>query len=429
VFHILVSDKSGKIFNIPELEAAGMKAGCFFRPDKEEFIKIPEDSKLFMLPGRIPVGYNSETGDFEALKDYFAVAVFMAPAFTGTYSAAYTELSFPIVDREPFPDRRSGNGLNALPLFCYTAAGFYKGDIYVTAVRVDRSNRHDPKFIDIGLVRKNTVRIKKLFPGNRLISHLADCALIYGCPGAQNFFLSREECPLPSSSFCNASCAGCISYQKSKNITATQPRINFTPSPEEIRDVALFHTDRVKNTVLSFGQGCEGEPLLQADLIEKAIRLIRNKAAGAAININTNGSKPLAIAKLFDIGLDSIRVSLNSVRKEYYERYYKPVGYGFQDVLDSIKIAKRKNGFVSINYLTMPGFTDSEDEFAALKKFIEFYKIDMIQWRNLNFDPLAYFRIIRYSGKPSGMIGIRQSIKSLKKYFPNLKMGYYNPPL
>jgi len=397
-----------------------MKAGCFFKPGKEEFIKMPEGSNLFMLPGRMPVGYNPETGDFEVLKDCFAVAVFMAPAFTGTYSAAYTE---------PFPDRRSGNGLNALPLFCYTAAGFYKGDIYVTAVRVDRSNRHDPKFIDIGLVRKNVVNIKKIFSGNRLISHLADCALIHGCPGAQNFFLSREECPLPSSSSCNANCAGCISYQKSKNISATQPRIGFTPSPEEIRDVALFHIDRVKNTVLSFGQGCEGEPLLQADLIEKAIRLIKNKTTKATININTNGSKPHAIAKLFDIGLDSVRVSLNSVRKEYYERYYKPAGYGFKDVLDSIKIAKRKKGFVSINYLTMPGFTDSEDEFAALKKFIGSYKIDMIQWRNLNFDPLAYFRVIRYSGKPSGMIGLRQLIRSLKKSFSTLKTGYYNPPL
>jgi len=427
VFHILVSDKSGKIFNIPGLEAAGMKAGCFSRPGKEEFIKIPEGSKLFMLPGRMPVGYNSEAGNFEALKDYFAVAVFMAPAFTGTYSAAYksTRLQY---------DNRAGWDGKTLPLFCYTAAGFHKGDIYVTAIRVDRSNRHDPKFIDIGLVRKNAVRIKKLFSSNRLISHLADCALIYGCPGAQNFFLSREECPLPVSPSCNANCSGCISLK-------TQPRIKFKPFPEEVAETALFYIHNLKSTagsgcgrpLLSFGQGCEGEPLLQADLIEKAIRLIKDNRRrlrpSPVININTNASKPEAIARLFDAGLDSARISLNSVRKEYYERYYKPAGYGFQDVLDSIKTAKRKKGFVSINYLTMPGFTDSEDEFAALKKFIESYKIDMIQWRNLNFDPLGYFRIIRYSGKPSGMIGIRQLMKSLKKSFPVLKTGYYNPSL
>ncbi len=417
MFCLLVSDKSGRIFNVPELETAGMKAGYFFRPDREEFIKIPEGSKLFMLPERRPAGYSKLKRKFEILENYFAVAVFMAPAFTGTYSAAY----------QPFTLRKC-SGLHfrsvnkILPLFCYTAAGFYKGDIYVTALRVDRSNRHNPRFIDINSVIKNTVKIKRLFPGNRLIKHLADCALIYGCPGAQNFFLSRQECPLPISPSCNADCAGCISLK-------TQPRIKFTPSPQEVSEAALFHIRKVKDPVLSFGQGCEGEPLLQADLIEKSIRLIRNKTTKVTININTNGSLPRTISRLFDAGLDSIRVSLNTVRKEYYERYYKPAGYSFQDVLKSVKTAKREKGFVSINYLTMPGFTDSENEYIALKKFIGSHKIDMIQWRNLNFDPLAYFKIIKCHVQPSDMIGLRQLINSLKKSYPGLKMGYYNPSL
>jgi len=405
VFRLLVSDKSGKIFDIPELEAAGMKAGHFFRLEREDFIRMPEGSRLFMLPGRMPVGYDNVKRKYKVLENYFAVAVFMAPAFTGTYNSAFKEAG-----------RQA-----ALPLYCYTAAGFHKGGIYAPALRVDRSSRHDPSSIDVDSVAKNAVKIKKLFPGNRLIRHLADCALIHGCPGAQNFFLSREECPLPTSPLCNANCAGCISLK-------TQPRIKFIPSPEEVSETALFHAHNAKNPVLSFGQGCEGEPLLQAGLIEKSIRLIRNKIGKATININTNASMPEAIARLFDAGLDSIRVSLNSVRKEYYKRYYRPSGYDFRDVLESIKTAKRRNGFVSINYLTMPGFTDSKDECACLRKFIEAYKIDMIQWRNLNFDPLHYFQIIRYPVNPSDMIGVRQLIMSLKKTFPGLKMGYYNPP-
>ncbi len=416
MFHLLASDKSGRIFDIPELEAAGMKAGCFFRPEGEEFIKMPDASRLFMLPQRMPVGYDRASGKFKALENYFAVAAFIAPAYTGAYSAAY-QCTPRRWTRTKLVHLRGVHG--TLPLFCYTAAGFYKGDIYVTAIRVDKSSRHDPKFINIYSVRKNAIKIKKLFPTNRLIAHLSDCALVHGCPGAQNFFLSREECPLPVSPSCNANCAGCISLE-------TQPRIKFTPSPEEVAETALFHIHNVKSTVLSFGQGCEGEPLLEAELIEKSIRLIRAKTHKATINMNTNASRPKAIARLFNTGLDSIRVSMNSVRKEYYERYYKPRGYDFKDVLSSIKIAKQKKGFVSINYLTMPGFTDSEEESRASKKFIETYKIDMIQWRNLNFDPLHYFKIIKYSGKPSGMVGVRQLITSLKKSFPSLKMGYYN---
>jgi len=422
VFRLLVSDKSGKIFDIPELEAAGMKAGCFFRPGGEEFIKMPDASRLFMLPKRMPVGYDRDSGKFKALENYFAVAAFIAPAYTGAYSAAYTEFPFSERDGYSVPVRRTGIGPDILPLYCYTLAGFYKGGIYVTAIRVDKSSRHDPKFIKIDSVRKNAIKIKKLFPANRLIRHLEDCAMIHGCPGAQNFFLSREECPLPVSPNCNANCAGCISLE-------TQPRIKFTPSPEEVAELALFHIKYVKNTVLSFGQGCEGEPLLEAKLIEKSIRLIRGRTDKGTININTNASRPKAIARLFDTGLDSIRVSMNSVRKEYYKRYYKPAGYDFQDVLKSIKTAKQKKGFVSINYLTMPGFTDSEEESGALKKFIETYRIDMIQWRNLNFDPLHYFKVIKYPGEPSKMVGVRQLIISLKKSFPSLKMGYYNPSL
>ena len=89
------------------------------------------------------------------------------------------------------------------------------------------------------------------------------------------------------------------------------------PSPEEVAETALFHGHNVKNAVFSFGQGCEGEPLLQADLIEKSIRLIRKATSQGIININTNASKPESVSRLFDIGLDSIRVSVNSVRKKF----------------------------------------------------------------------------------------------------------------
>ena len=92
-------------------------------------------------------------------------------------------------------------------------------------------------------------------------------------------------------------------------------------------------------------------------------------------------------------------------------------------------MAKQQGKFVSINYLNCPGFTDSKKEFAALKEFIIIYKIDMIQWRNLNFDPKKYcelmFKIEDY-GRPLGMETI---IKQLSKYFPKLVHGYFNPPL
>ena len=417
---LLVANSKAKIYSLPYLEAAGMKCGKFFRLAPKELIRLPRESRLFILPDRLPVGYDSDTNGFVVLdkgtltkknERCFAVSAFISPGFTVTYNSSYRELKKAAV----------------LPLFSYAAVAFYKGEFYVAALRVDREPRHDPRFIDIDIVREKSAELKKIFSHNRLITHLEKCALTYGCPGAQNFFLSRYEGPLPVSPYCNASCRGCISYQAEKKPRETQPRIKFIPTAEEVSEVAIFHMQHVDDPVVSFGQGCEGEPLIVAGVIEQAIRLIRKNTRKGIINMNTNASKPRILAKLFDAGLDSIRVSLNSARKQYYTRYYKPRGYGFEDVAESIRMAKQRKAFVSLNYLTMPGFTDRIDEFAALKKFIETLRIDMIQWRNLNFDPLRYFDELKVAVGDSELLGIREVIKSIKNSFPDIMTGYYNP--
>jgi len=397
-----------------------MKGGRFFRFNSDDLIKLPPASEIFMLPDRTPVGYDPQHNDFAKLdanplngkkEKCFAVAAFISPGFTTTYNSPYREIGSP--------------GL--LPLFAYAAVAFYKGDFYAAAARVDKERRQDFRCIDINAIRKNAKLFKKVFPNNRLLDHLRSCALVYGCPAAKNFFLHRYEAPLPTSPLCNASCAGCISYQPKKRCPITQPRIKFIPTPEEVSEIALFHIHNVKDPVVSFGQGCEGEPLLVWGLLEKSIKLIRNTTQKGIINLNTNASKPDIVARLFDSGLDSIRVSLNSAREIYYTRYYKPKGYSFRDVIKSINAAKDKGGFVSINYLTMPGFTDLKDEYLAFKGLISAHRIDMIQWRNLNFDPLAYFKDLELSPDITSMLGIREVISLIKREFPAIMMGYFNP--
>ncbi len=74
------------------------------------------------------------------------------------------------------------------------------------------------------------------------------------------------------------------------------------------------HLARVRHAVASFGQGCEGEPLLQANTLTQAVQRIRRRTQQGTINLNTNASRPEAVAKLAAVGLDSMRVSLNSAR-------------------------------------------------------------------------------------------------------------------
>ncbi|MCK5696245.1 MAG: radical SAM protein [Desulfobacula sp.] len=388
---------------------------------KEQTVPMPHGSELMMLPQRRPVVYNIAKNQFEIIEDnpfdpgekIFPVAVFNSPGYVNRHFCAYDD----------------ENIKNLLPLFSYGAVGFGKKNFRSAAILVDKEPRQDLRQMPHNGIVKGVKQMQEKYPDNRLIRHLETCALQYGCPAGKNFFLKRYEAPLPTSTVCNANCLGCISLQIQNNLCACQERISFTPSPEEIAQVSLEHISHVKKAVVSFGQGCEGDPLTAFKAIEPAIRLIRKKTDKGTINLNTNASLPHHVEKLCRAGLDSMRVSLNSVRENCYQAYFRPSSYQFSDVLKSIQKAKQQGKFVSINYLNCPGFTDSKKEFTALKEFIGIYKIDMIQWRNLNFDPKKYCELmlkIEDYGRPLGMETI---IKQLSKYFPKLVHGYFNPPL
>jgi MoaA/NifB/PqqE/SkfB family radical SAM enzyme len=417
---LLVADEKGKVYDVPGVEPAGMKAGHYFRPGPSDFTEIHPDSELFLLPERSPVGFDAdgkrfvEFGEnpvFSKKGPCYAVAAFLSPGYTSTFSPAY----------------RARENSSALPLFSYSAVAFSEGRFFACAVKVDREKRQELALMDMKKLEKNVKEIRSIFPKNRLVKHLERCALTYCCPAGKNFFLKRYEAPLPTSPGCNALCRGCISFQKGSGIPVTQPRIDFVPSPEEVAEVALFHMASAKDPVVSFGQGCEGEPLLEGKVLIEAVRLIRKNTSKGMINLNTNASKPGIVAKLFDAGLDSMRVSLNSVRPEPYSRYYRPRGYDLKDVICSVRAAKKASGFVSLNYLVMPGFTDSVPEAAAFRRFLELTRADMVQWRNLNYDPELYFREMRERPSPGDLMGIKETIASVKKEFPRLMHGYFNP--
>ncbi|MEI9943120.1 MAG: hypothetical protein WDN26_02780 [Chitinophagaceae bacterium] len=118
----------------------------------------------------------------------------------------------------------------------------------------------------------------KAYPHNRLVNHLGNnCALTYQCPAARNYFLGRWECPVPSSPACNANCVGCISLQPDEEtIVSTQDRLAFKPTPEEIVEFTVPAILKLLPTpIISFGQGCEGEPLLMWETLCEAIKEIR----------------------------------------------------------------------------------------------------------------------------------------------------------
>lgn len=417
---LVYCDESGNIHDLPDLSMAGMSHGHFVQPDLEDLIELPEGSDFFTLPGRLPVGIDPVGGDPLLLEEdprfpgrkVYGVAAFMAPAHTSTLTAAYQSLQ----------------DAPLLPLFAYSAVGWSDGKFWVAGFRSDGDHRQDFSRFDQETIERNTARTLQQHRNNRLVQHLGVCCLTYRCPAARNYFLGRWEAPLPTSPGCNARCLGCISLQPAECCPSTQERLKFVPSVKEILEVSVDHLNKAEKPVISFGQGCEGEPLLQADLLESAIRETRRHTAKGTINCNTNGSRPEIIQRLGEAGLDSIRVSLNSAQESFYHHYYRPQDYTFTEVKNAIRSMKQCGRYVSLNYFILPGFTDSERETEAFMKLLEETNPDFIQLRNLNIDPEWYLTEIG-SKAAQPALGIRNWLKKIRAGFPSLGFGYYNPCL
>ena len=412
--YILYSDSKGNIFEDTSLYVTGRSGWDAVPVPDNEWIELPNGGQLYELPGRRGIGIDVKTGEMRLCEKGWAVAAFIPPAHTGLYIAAY---------------ETSGDA-PTLPLFCYTAAGWYNNKFFVPAVRIERDIRQDCDGYDQKKVESGAKRIIKAYPNNRLVSHLANnCALTYHCPAARNYFLDRWECPVPSSPACNANCVGCISLQPDEEpIVSTQDRLTFKPTAEEIVEFTVPHLEEAPYPIISFGQGCEGEPLLMWETIREAITEIRKHTKKGSININTNGSKPDAVKALCEAGLNSIRVSTNSARREIYMPYYRPNNYDFDDIIESLKVVRKYNGWTSINYFVFPGMTDSIAEYEALRKLIRDTDLCMIQWRNFNIDPDWYLGKIGVTDTGECM-GVKQLMEEIHKEFPKLKFGYFNPSI
>jgi pyruvate-formate lyase-activating enzyme len=418
---LVYADSEGRIYDLPGLKMAGRSGRVLHPVDLKDLIPLPQGSELFVLPDRLPVGWDQDRDDMvvldkdpaDAKRNVGAVAAFMAPAYTQTALAAFY---------------RSGLDIPVLPLFTYTAVGWWKGRFWAAGFRSDPDTRQDFCNFRPEEVRKKTIAMLKKKKGNRLIQHLGKCSLTYGCPAAKNLFMGRWEAPLPTSPICNAACLGCISLQSEGVPPASQDRITFVPATEEVADVAIPHLKRAKRPVVSFGQGCEGEPLLQAKLLERSIIKIREKTNKGTINLNTNASLPGKVQSLIYAGLDSMRISINSTRKKYYHSYFRPKGYDQTDVMASWRIMKEAGRFVSLNLFVLPGLTDEMAEIERLSDLIEELGLDLIQLRNHNIDPDWYLDGIdyKYTGQRTGIKGM---ITILKKRFPKLRFGYFNPYL
>ncbi|HSN14188.1 MAG TPA: radical SAM protein [Anaeromyxobacteraceae bacterium] len=419
---LLFADDKGVVYDHPSLRAAARSGDDLFEPS-ERPIGLPEGATLAMLPGRRPVGIDPDSGALVVLDEVrigrrrvvpHAVAATLPPGFTRTLLPAAQR---PALAVAPIP---------ILPQWAYTAAGLGDDGPVAWALHTDRrshwsvASHSTPDLVE----RVNALLAES---ANPIYRQLASCALNWCCFTAQNTFYRRDEGAIPSSASCNARCIGCLSEQDEGMPPSSHERLARAPSAEEMADVALRHLTRASGRVMvSFGQGCEGEPLTRWREIERAIRLVRAETSRGSLHANTNGSLPRALARLLDAGLDSVRVSLNSASPDLYAAWYRPQGYRFSDVERSIRTAKDRGAYVALNLLSFPGVTDRAGEVERLCALVARTGVDQVQTRPLAVDPDVYMAVARGRGADGPAIGIRRLVAALKRARPGLVVGNFS---
>src|SRR5437588_898409 len=358
------------------------------------------------LPGRSPLGL-SPTGATVAVDESgaLAVAAVLSPGYLRTWLPAYEEDGRPPV----------------LPLYGYAAVASIDGEPHVAAMRTDRWNAWNPQADDRLHIEAAIRAARRALPGNRLLQQLETCATDYRCLTAQNVFLRRGEGAIPVSPACNAACLGCISEQWG-DVDSPQTRLGFAPTAAEIAELAAWHLSAAAANFVSFGQGCEGEPLTRGAVLVEATRRIRAAAPAATIHINTNGSRPDVLRRLVGAGLNSIRISVFSLDDDRFRAYYRPVGYGLEQVGECAQVMRDAGGQVTINLLTFPGISDDSAEIDALVTFIHRHGVHQVQLRSLNVDP--HWLLARIPTPTQG-IGMRAFVAELRARCPGLRLGNF----
>lgn len=358
--------------------------------ERAELIPLPPGAVVSMLPGRSPALAGGRT-----VPRRTALGVLLP--------AGYTRTLLPAFVRKPDAPQ--------LPLFGYTFAAVVDDELAVAAMQTDEGEDWQPRRFAAGELETIVAQRIALDPRNRTLAQLSVCAREYGCFTAQNVFLERGEAAIPVAPKCNAACVGCISELDADSaIPSPQTRLAFEPDVADLVRIGLHHLERVADGIVSFGQGCEGEPLLRSTAIAEAIERMRGARTNGTINCNTNGSLPKSLQRLIDAGLQAVRVSLNSFRPGVYAAYYRPTGYGLDDVLESVALAAAAGLRVSLNLLTHPGVTDDRAEIEATEAFLRAHPVALVQTRTLNIDPDVYFARV---GRPAEPLGMREALRRI----------------
>ncbi len=381
------------------------------------WIPLPPKSTLMHLPDRKALAWTTDGGAVEPIVEGGLAVAAVLPV-------GYLRLLLPgYVPSGPPPPP-------TLPLYGYAAVAELDGEVVVAASRSDDFPPWTGRRPASTQLAAAVERAQRQMPRSGVIAQLSVCALQHNCLTAQNTFLRRFEGALPTSAGCNADCLGCISLQTDSGAPTPQPRIARAPTADDLIEVGSYHIQGARehgeSGMVSFGQGCEGEPLLRERALRPVAVELRRRYPAATVHINTNGSRPAALQRLLRAGVNSCRISVFSFRQELFSAYYRPRGYSIEDVLECARVARRHGAQLTINLLTFPGVSDTPDELALTLQTLLELEVDQLQLRSLNVDPLWLMSRLPALGEG---VGLDRLVQTLRREVPAVHLGNFTRPV
>jgi pyruvate-formate lyase-activating enzyme len=406
---VLVARPDGSLDTVPGLTPAARSGRRVVPLTAAGLVPLPAEATLAHLPGRA------------------ALALGPGDAVTEVVGALPVAAVLPVGWlRTLLPASRPQPGSARLPLFGYTAVAEHRGEVMVAALHTDSLGWWRPAGFGRADLGDAVAAARSALPGNRLVEKLSVCALEHNCYTAQNTFHRRHEGALPASPACNADCLGCISLQSDGAAPAPQPRMGFAPTAAELADLAVYHLEGEQGRIVSFGQGCEGEPLTRSDVLAEATALIRARVPAATIHVNTNGSSPQGLRRVVAAGCNSVRISAISFSDDVFRAYYRPIGYSLDDVVECGRVMRDAGGQVCLNLLTVPGLTDTAGELQRTVAACRRMGVHQVQWRSLNVDHDWLLEVLPAT-EAEGM-GMATALERVRAALPGVRHGNFTRP-
>lgn len=392
------TDRSGRVYVSAECTAAGFDGAATV--PLERWLPLPLGATLAPL-ARQADGLDRHGRARGLGRDRWALGAVLPPGYLRTLYPAYRPTSDPVSGE---PSAAVGADEN--------------GALAVAAILTDPAAVLHTVTEPAALALK-VAEVLRMHSGNRLLRQLARCARESGCTDARAIFLGTGPGSLPVGAVrsttasiepgTNAGVVDLLLRRGLERATPAEPAA-FRPTAIEIAEVAIRHLEQ-GGAMVSFGRACDGEPLAAVRLVEDAVVRIRETTKRGTIHLETDGTRPQALRRVLDAGLDAVTVRLEAgsanLRRE------------------SLLAAAAAGASLAIAIPVRPGWTDTQAEVDALESLLASLPGGLLIFRDAPGDPRATPRPATL-GAP---LGIAVALGRLAADAPRFRMAAFAEPL